>query len=139
MSVSCVNLLALFGDRYRIAWDPAADSRCSDPWLQLIPCRWGVIFPHGGNKLAVEVDNHNRYAKQLAALPGLRVWQDGTTEKTYVFDVSHFEAAAAIVQPRKRRSLSPGHNARLQGYPTAAPEACGRPPPSQSAPRRIGT
>ena len=39
---------------------------------------------------------------KLAALAGVRLWQDGNTEKTFLFDVSLFDQVARIVKPRKR-------------------------------------
>src|SRR5882724_9649821 len=74
-----------------------------------IPCTGhGVtIYPHGGNVLAVEVDGRRNIAKKLAALPGLRLWQEGDRERTWLFDVSLFPQVAAIVQPKRRRQLTP--------------------------------
>ncbi len=58
--VECINLRERFGDRYRIGHDPAAVTYAErqDRWMQTIPCTGGgvIIYPHGGDLLAVEID-----------------------------------------------------------------------------------
>jgi hypothetical protein len=46
-------------------------------------------------------------------LPFTTTAQDGTDGATVVFDVEHFEAVAEIMQPRRRRRLSPEARQRL--------------------------
>ncbi len=106
----CLNLLERFGDIYRISFDPAYSAYHIprdklDPWMMQLLCRRGVIYPHGGDRLAVEVDGRPKAAKALAALPGIILWQDGDQEKTFVCPLSLFDQVAAIVRPRKRRRL----------------------------------
>lgn len=48
---SCSNLRERFGRRYRIEREESC-GRIDDPWLLVIVCRFGHIFPHGGNILA---------------------------------------------------------------------------------------
>ena len=114
-TATCVNLLEAFGKDYQVTFDPAYDRRrvprrCLDPWMMQLPCRGkGVcIYPHGGPHLAVEVDGRPGLVKKLAALRGVRPWQDGDGEATFLFDVALFEAVAAVVRPRKRRRLPEG-------------------------------
>ena len=118
MTATCINLRECFGDLYRITRDPSADS-LADPWLHQIPCERGVIYPHGGDVLAVDVDHRTPTAKKLAAL-GLTQHHDGNHEKTFHFSVERFDEVAAIVLPRKRRKLSPEQReacaARLSAY-----------------------
>ena len=109
---TCINLRQRFGSQYRITFDPCYDAKhrpqaTLDPWNMQIPCEKGVIYPYGGTKLAVEVDYRAPTAKRLAALPYCRLVQDGDHEKTFVFDVADFKAVAAIVQPKRRRTLTP--------------------------------
>jgi hypothetical protein len=104
----CVNLRERFGRQYRITYDPAYDPRHVprdklDPWMMQIPCRGGVvIYPYGGQLLAVEVDYRPKTAHRLRQM-GLRCTQDGDREKTFVFDAADFDRVAAVVHPRKRR------------------------------------
>jgi hypothetical protein len=100
---ACVSLKEHFGDRCRIGWDPADESGHRDPWMMVLLCQRAVIYPHGGDLLAVEVDGHPITTRRLAEL-GLRCTQDGDREKTFVFPVERFEEVAALVLPRKRRS-----------------------------------
>jgi hypothetical protein len=115
---TCINLLERFGDRYKIAFDEAYNPRHLpkdrlDPWMMVIPCRGGVIYPYGRDLLAVEVDGHPGAAKALAATPGVRLYQDGDREQTFLFPIDLFERVAAIVRPRKRRRLTESHRAAL--------------------------
>jgi hypothetical protein len=87
-TATCVNLLEAFGKDYKVTFDPAYDRRlvprrCLGPWMMQLPCRGkGVcIYPHGGDRLAVEVDGRPGLAKKLAAIPGVELWQDGTGRK----------------------------------------------------------
>ena len=61
MIPTCINLRERFGQQYRLGLDEAAAvSKC--PWTVTIPCRWGTIYPHGGEMLAVEIDGHPKLA-----------------------------------------------------------------------------
>jgi hypothetical protein len=106
---TCINLAARFGQDFKVGHDPATRKRREkrDPWLMQLPCRGRdvTIYPHGGDRLAVEVDGRPGLAKQLAALTELVLWQDGDGEKTFLFEVVLFGPVAAVVRPRKRRRL----------------------------------
>ncbi len=96
---------ARFGRDYRVTLDESAEGG-KDTWMYQVPGRFGTIYPHGGDLLAVECDYHDRTARSLAALPGVTLHQDGNREKTFLFAAELFPAVAAIVQPRRRRRLS---------------------------------
>jgi hypothetical protein len=111
--MSCINLLEAFGDRYRITFNEAYNSRKVpraklDPWMMQIACKGpGVtIYPHGGNLLAVQADRRPSIGARLKALDGVKLYQDGDREMTFLFDVSLFEQVAEVVKPRKRRELT---------------------------------
>ena len=57
--------------------DRGDGARAEDPWLMIVPCRYGHVFPHGGNLLAASVDGHPNVAGVLRRLPCCRVHQDG--------------------------------------------------------------
>ena len=123
----CVNLRDRFGDTYRITFDPAYDPRHvplekRDACMMQIPCLQGVIFPFGGDVLAVDTVRHHAAARKLAALEGVWTHQDGGWggEMCFLFHVDLFDAVAAIVKPRKRRRLSPEQNAKLQAANSGA-------------------
>jgi hypothetical protein len=75
--------------------------------MYLIPCQYGHIFPHGGDILAASTDKAGRIARRLKALPGVKVHQDGDDGATVLFHVNQFDTVADIIQPRRRRRLSP--------------------------------
>jgi len=112
MILTCINLRERFGRRYRTGFDDAAGNR-DDPWMMTIPGRFGTIYPHGRDRLAVEVDGHPRIAKQVAAIPGIVLHQDGDDEKTFVFPVDLFDQVAAIVEPKRVKRLTDEQRARL--------------------------
>src|SRR5262245_28284524 len=127
MTKTCLNLWERFGREYRIGFDPAYDHRNVprdklDPWMMTIPCHKGVIYPFGGDVLAVEVDHHPSAAHKLVAVPGVRIHQDGGSggEITFTFPADSFDAVAAIVQPKRRRRLSPEQRERLVAVGQAA-------------------
>jgi hypothetical protein len=78
--------------------------------MMQLPCRGrGVtIYPHGGDRLAVEVDGRPGLIKKLAAIPGVVLLQNGDGEKTFLFKVALFGPVAAVVRPRQRRRLPEG-------------------------------
>src|SRR5262249_31645267 len=92
--------------KYRIRWDEADESGHTDPWMMTIPCRLGIIYPHGGDVLAVEVDGHPVIAKRLAAIDGVKLWQDGEDEETFLFHVDLFNLVAAVVLPKRKSQLT---------------------------------
>ncbi len=49
----------------------------------------------------MELDRHRNLVKLLRALPGLKLWQDGDREKTFLFDVAMFPQVAEIVKPHR--------------------------------------
>ena len=112
MTLTCINLLERFGERYRIGFDEAAESK-TDPWEMTVPCRSGTIYPHGGEILALELNNHPKIAKQVRAIPGIVLHQDGDDEETFLFPVSLFDQVAALVEPKKVRKLGEEHKAKL--------------------------
>jgi hypothetical protein len=135
MDPKCVNLREMFGQRFKIGWDPAYDPKGiheKDPWMMTLPCQKGVIYPQGGEMLAVEIDNRPITAKQVAAIPGIVCHQDGDHEKTFLFHVDLFDQVAEMVKPRKRRRLSDGQMAKCidrlaKHRPRPLPQSDGKP------------
>jgi hypothetical protein len=112
--MTCINLLDQFGDKYRITFDPAYSARHVpraklDPWMIQIPCqgRGVIIYPYGGATLAVEVDRRPSIVAKLKAIEGLKLYQDGDVEKTFLFDLALFEQVAEVVKPRRKRRVTP--------------------------------
>jgi len=116
----CIHLRERFGDRYKVRYEESyyaergPHARGDDPWLQIIPCRRGHIFPHGGELLAASTDAAGPAAKRLKALPGVKVHQDGSDGVTVLFPVERFDQVADIMHPRRRRIVSEKERARLK-------------------------
>ena len=118
--MECVNLKERFGKRYRVRYEESYyvehGSRAwgDDPWLQVIPCDLGHIFPHGGNLLAASTNRRGATAKKLMALPGVTVHQDGDDGVTVLFPVESFDQVAALMRPKRRRVVSEAERQRLR-------------------------
>jgi hypothetical protein len=126
---TCINLKERFGRRYRVSYEESYHAergdgaRAADPWLMIVPCRYGHVFPHGGTMLAASIDGHPNVAGVLRRLPCCRVHQDGDNgELTVLFDVADFAKVARIMRPRRRRQVSPQERDRLRamGFPKGA-------------------
>lgn len=101
--MNCINLRERFGERFRIVFDEA-HTRGDDPWLQVIPCQHGHIYPHGGELLGIATNSRGPVARSLARMKGVRVVQDGDDGINAVFPVTMFDRVAALVEPYRRRN-----------------------------------
>lgn len=114
----CIDLKSRYGDRFRVVSEESLTAergenpRSTDPWLQIIPCTNGHIFPWGGEKLGASTDRAGRVATALAKLPFVQVVQYGSDGANVTFPLTEFDAVAAIMKPRRRRRLSPEQIAR---------------------------
>jgi hypothetical protein len=108
----CIDLRAAFGQQFRIGRDEAyqADygerARLDDPWLCIIPCQHGHVFPYGGTTLGASTNRQGGIAKRILALSCCTLYQDGTDGITVLFDLADFGEVAAIMRPRRRRRLT---------------------------------
>lgn len=105
--MKCINLLESF-PRYQV--DRAG--KRNDPWLQVIPCKYGEIYPHGGDLLGF-ASNGRKIGLRLARLPGAIVLQDGDDGMNIAFPVAAFPAVAKIVRPRRKRKVTDKERERL--------------------------
>lgn len=118
MAATCVNLRERFGEKYRIEyeesyWAEREIAGKDDPWLQIIPCDFGHIYPHGGTTLAASINKRGPTMRTLVAMPCCRLWQDADDGATVLFDVADFKAVAKIMRPKRRRQVSDEERARL--------------------------
>ena len=113
MTATCVNLKQRFGDRFKVAYeesyqaDRGEHARAEDPWLMLVLCQGGEIYPHGGELLGVATKGRGSIAKRLASLDCVTVTQDGTDGINATFHVDDFDQVAEVMKPRKRRHGRP--------------------------------
>lgn len=117
-SSQCLNLKAIFGDKYRITKDPGEERlRVCDPVYQIIPCRYGEIYPYGGEYLVAMVTSQ-RIVKKMRRMSDLSVVQDCADAVVFKFHISNFNSVAKLVQPRKRRQKD-SETMRIVGKKTA--------------------
>jgi hypothetical protein len=124
MEAKCINLKSTFGHQYQVEYEESyyaqygPNARTEDPWLMIIPCRWGEIYPWGTSTLAlsIEFDAPASRIDRLMRLPWIKIHQHGSDGLTILFPLGHFDEIAQIVQPRRRpgpRALSAEHRQRL--------------------------
>lgn len=108
----CIDI-SKFGYAYAVERDPAYKAEYGhkacvhDPWLLLIPCRHGHIYPHGGSRLAISLDpGHDRLKMRLLAI-GCTLHQDSDDDgATLLFDAAILGRVAKVVKPKRRPRLS---------------------------------
>ena len=111
-ATTCINLKAHFGDTYRVEYeasyhaDRGENARSEDPWLMVIPCQHGHIYPHGRDVLAASTNTRGGIARKLAALDCTTVVQDGSDGINATFHVRDFERVAELMKPKRRRRLT---------------------------------
>ena len=110
---ACVNLRAQFGKWYRVTYEDSyhqerAEFRSEEePWLQIIPCRLGHIFPWGGHWLGASLDGHRKIATRMKKKKFLEVVQQGDDDgTTFRFHMDDFARVAKIMRPHRRPRLS---------------------------------
>ena len=110
--MDCINLKKRFGGRYRVVYEESyfvehrLTARADDPWLQVLLCQHGHIYPHGRDVLAASTNTRGGIARKLAALDCTEVIQDGSDGVNARFDVRDFERVAELLKPRRRRRLT---------------------------------
>ena len=119
--VDCINLKETYGKRYRVEYEESYKAEFGegawrdDPWLQIIPCRYGHLYAYGENLIGVSVDGHRLIAGRIARLACTTVRQDGDDgELSASFAPEHFDAIAKIMRPRRRKQISEKERKRLR-------------------------
>ena len=102
----CVNLKERFGDRFKVELEEAHRAETVDrpteaPWLMVIPCDHGHIYPHGDSILSAYSDRPGA-RKKLKGMACCTIHQEGEKEVTVNFDVKDFDQVAEVMKPRKR-------------------------------------
>ena len=108
-----------FADRYKIDVDPAfhaeGQTQADRDWLYVIPCENGGkgahIYSHGdcdGAKALAFCGTSTKgdMCDRLLALPDVQLVVKSDMEWIVAFPLAAFDAVAALVKPRKRRTLS---------------------------------
>lgn len=113
---TCVNLQERFGRRYRVRWE--ADGRTKTkwrkeewPWLMEIRCRYGVVFPRGGDVLGA-ITTRPRIGRRLRALQCVLTAR-GDAETAVTFYARDAAAVFRLLRPFRRRQVTPMERERL--------------------------
>jgi len=107
-----IDLKKQFGKRYKIGHDPAAFCESNgkqDPWLYIIPCQHGEIYPHSETKLAFYTDQFRKGTPP----PQLKLHLQGNYELVYLFSPDDLEKVAKWCKAKRRRRVSPETRQRL--------------------------
>jgi hypothetical protein len=111
-----IDLKTLAAGRFRLFYDEAAlieQGGKKDPWYQVIPCRYGQIYPYSDTLLAIH-SKGSGIRRKLQAIDGLKLhnWSDDG-EAIFLFAPGLFDQVAEIVKPKRKRRLSASHKANL--------------------------
>ena len=113
-----INLQEQSSTRYRVALDAAYNPKHVprdklNPCMMQMPCQRGVVYPHGGGLLAVEVEGRRVTANRLRQLDCTTTFQEGDSFLAVTFHAADFDKVAAIVKPKRRRQVSDAERQRL--------------------------
>jgi len=113
---TCVDLAARFGARYRLREEAAGVTWVETPederiWLWELPCRYGVVYPYGGDLLAAVATG--RVRQRVGRLPCIRS-RRGDEELVVTFPVDDAEAVLTLLRPYRRRQVSAAERERLR-------------------------
>jgi len=117
-----VDLKKDYGDRYKIALDPAGQDEYNgkrDPWMYIIPCKYGNIYPYSakGDKpelLGFWCTGSGKRQQIKEQFPHFKVhsWSDDG-EAIFLFPRSDLDALAELAKPRRKRVVSAEERERL--------------------------
>ena len=87
-----------------------------------VVCRRGLIYPYDGTELLAWTSTRGILGRLRALDPGVRVCQAGDLEAAVRFPSRLLDAVAAVLRPRRRRTLDPARACAI-GRGTAFPGA----------------
>jgi hypothetical protein len=122
-SPTCIDLRTLYGARYKLRKEADGATWGATPeaervWLLELACKYGVVYPQGGEILASTITSRIM-GRRVAALPCIRSSR-GDIERVVTFHVDDADQVLAIMQPRRRRHVSPEERERLAAMGRAA-------------------
>lgn len=112
-----INLKKRFGKQYRVRHEESLQAENSEfrteeePWLQIILCQRGHIYPYGEELLAVSTDHRGKTSNKIMSLPYVKVLQEGDDGINATFPAKHFDEIAKIMGARRKRQMSPEQRA----------------------------
>lgn len=122
---TCINLQERFGKRYRVGFEANSATRYQWPegdraWLLEVRCRYGSVYPKGGEILQA-MTPRPRLGAKLRALPCVLTAR-GDADTVVTFHVDEAPAVFALLKPYRRRQVSASERERLRalGYQRTA-------------------
>jgi hypothetical protein len=106
--MNCINLLEMFGHKYQVD----RSGKKSDPWLQIIPAKYGEFYPHSLDLIGF-ASNSRKIGLRVAKIPGVVILQEAEDGLNVGVDAALFPAVAKIVKPRRRRKVTDKERDRL--------------------------
>ena len=112
MTAECINLKQQFGGRFKVAYEESYhaergdNGRAEDPWLMVVLCQNGEIYPYGDDQLVASTKIAGGVARVLKALTFTTLHKDGSDGVDVIFPADRFEDVAGIMKPRKRRRMT---------------------------------
>ncbi len=110
---SPINLREKFGQGYRVVYEESYytdqkknGTKAEAVALQIMPCKYGHIFPWGLDRLAASTDHKGKIANQLTKLDCCRVEQDGNDGVTVSYSPADFDKVAKFMKPSRRKKLT---------------------------------
>ncbi len=81
-------------------------------YYQIIPGKFGEIYWHSDNRLAVQV-NSGKLMSRVSKLKGVETFVEGDGEGIYLFSLDMLDTIAEIIKARRRRQVSEKERERL--------------------------
>jgi|WetSurMetagenome_2_1015567.scaffolds.fasta_scaffold1030569_1 hypothetical protein len=108
--VNPIDIKIMAACHFKLSQDEAASIEPGgrkDPWYQVIPCKYGQIYPYSETLLAVHSKGPG-IRRKLQDIKGLTIhnWSDDG-EAIFLFAPVLFDQVAEIVKPKRKRQLDP--------------------------------
>ena len=125
----CIDLQAVFGSRFKLRREAGGVTWTETPerervWLWEVPCRYGIVYPQGGEILAATITSRIM-GRRVAALPGM-LSSRGDVERVVKFHVDDAEAVLAILKPKPVYRMSEAQRLQLAAARAKSPLRLGR-------------
>ena len=114
--VKCIDLKKMYGKRFKISLDDAAQYEVNgrnDPWMFMIPCKYGHIYPISDEYLGFYCESKNIKTRICREQPDIELVQDADVEGVFKFPPQKMEVIAKYARPKRKRQVSEKERKRL--------------------------
>jgi hypothetical protein len=117
LSKACIDLRPWAkANRYRWRWEESRQPGEDDAFLVEILCQRGLIYPKGGSDVLAFTTSADAWKSLLEI--GVKPKRVGEKEREGQFPIELLDQVAAILKPRKRRTLEPDKARAISGLKT---------------------